>query len=411
GDRRSLSFLNLIGIMYFAVSGGPEGTEGIISAGGPKFALLGIAATSVLWSMPIALLSAEMVTAVPQNGGPMVWSRAAFGAGTAMGDFVAFLAGWLSFLFTAVDAALYPSMFMSYLVAGTGIALTPVHITFGKLLFVAALTAHNVAGVESVGASSSVMIIALLAPFVAFIFVAFTGVAGWAFSPGNWLVGALTPSSAVDYTVLLLWNMGMWESAASCAGEVQNPSKTFPRALAAVLFLVVLNYALPIMAFTGVDDNYDKYVNGYYVKIATQVGGKAFGSALALGQCISTIGLFSNSVVKNSYLLCGMGEQTLLPKLFSDRWSVTNAPIFSIAASSLVTVIMVMLDSFSVVLSIDMMLYSMVLMIEIAAFIKLRYSFPDLQRGYKIPISGPWLFIFFTPVIAFGILLICTTSL
>jgi amino acid transporter len=59
-----------------------------------------------------------MGTAVPENGGAMVWARAAFGAGTFMGDGVAFLAGWMSFLFTAVDAALYPSMFVSYLSAG-----------------------------------------------------------------------------------------------------------------------------------------------------------------------------------------------------------------------------------------------------------------------------------------------------
>jgi hypothetical protein len=54
-----------------------------------------------------------MRRALQENGGPMVWSRAAWGAGTTMGDAVAFLAGWMSFLFSAVDAALYPSMFVS----------------------------------------------------------------------------------------------------------------------------------------------------------------------------------------------------------------------------------------------------------------------------------------------------------
>ena len=55
----------------------------------------------------------------------MVWARAAFGAGTFVGDGVAFLAGWMSFLFTAVDAALYPSMFVSYLSAGKPLTLNP----------------------------------------------------------------------------------------------------------------------------------------------------------------------------------------------------------------------------------------------------------------------------------------------
>ena len=35
-----------------------------------------------------------------------------------------------------------------------------------------------------------------------------------------------------DSVLLLAWNMGMWEAAASCAGEVREPGKTFPKALA-----------------------------------------------------------------------------------------------------------------------------------------------------------------------------------
>ena len=48
-----------------------------------------------------------------------------FVSGGLWGDGIAFVAGWASFLFTAVDAALYPAMFVSYLVAGTGLALSP----------------------------------------------------------------------------------------------------------------------------------------------------------------------------------------------------------------------------------------------------------------------------------------------
>ena len=71
----------------------------MLHATGPGGAILGIAAAAVVWSMPIALMSAELGTVVPENGGCVVWARAAFGAGTVQGDFLAFLVGWCGFLY------------------------------------------------------------------------------------------------------------------------------------------------------------------------------------------------------------------------------------------------------------------------------------------------------------------------
>jgi len=53
----------------------------------------GIVVAAFLWSAPIALMSAELGTIVPENGGAMVWARAAFGAGSCRGDAIAFCAG------------------------------------------------------------------------------------------------------------------------------------------------------------------------------------------------------------------------------------------------------------------------------------------------------------------------------
>jgi len=55
----------------------------------------GIVVAAFLWSAPIALMSAELGTIVPENGGAMVWARAAFGAGSCRGDAIAFCAGVL----------------------------------------------------------------------------------------------------------------------------------------------------------------------------------------------------------------------------------------------------------------------------------------------------------------------------
>jgi amino acid transporter len=71
-------------------------------------------------------------------------------------------------------------------------------------------------------------------------------------------------------------------------GEVKDPARTIPKALGIVVVFVVLNYIVPIMAFTVVDSEWQSYANGYYVEIAFKLGGPLFAAALAFGQCIST---------------------------------------------------------------------------------------------------------------------------
>jgi len=39
-------------------------------------------------------------------------------------------------------------------------------------------------------------------------------------------------------------------------------SQTFPKAIAIVLCIVVANYILPILAFSGLDNDWDSYDNG-----------------------------------------------------------------------------------------------------------------------------------------------------
>jgi amino acid transporter len=203
-----LPFWSLVSIMYFASSGGPDGTEGLVSDAGPGGALLGILVAACVWSAPIALMSAELGTMVPENGGPMVWARAAFGAGTLQGDGVAFLVGWCSFLMTAVDGALYPSLFVSYVLSGAGLILAPAQILAVKITFCLALILHNCAGVQAVGESSKVLMFLLMCPFIAFIVAAFTGIGGWPFDATTWAQVPAQPKYG-DTIILLAWNLGM----------------------------------------------------------------------------------------------------------------------------------------------------------------------------------------------------------
>lgn len=76
--------------------------------------------------------------------------------------------------------------------------------------------------------------------------------------------------SLVNHSIL---SCSYWDSISCLAGEVDNPSRTFPRALLWAVLLVVLSYLLPTLAALGVATDTADWELGYYGKVAQQVGG------------------------------------------------------------------------------------------------------------------------------------------
>lgn len=58
-----------------------------MSAGGPLMAIIFIIILPLVWSLPTALVTAELSSAFPSNAGYMIWVQAAFG------NFAAFQVG------------------------------------------------------------------------------------------------------------------------------------------------------------------------------------------------------------------------------------------------------------------------------------------------------------------------------
>jgi len=86
--RSKLGILPLVALTFYEVSGGPFGVEDSVKAAGPLLALLGFLVFPFIWSIPEALVTAELATTFPENGGYMLWISAAFG------PFWGFQEGW-----------------------------------------------------------------------------------------------------------------------------------------------------------------------------------------------------------------------------------------------------------------------------------------------------------------------------
>nr|ACU20751.1 unknown [Glycine max] len=68
-QHKKLALLPLVFLIYFEVAGGPYGEEAAVGAAGPLIAILGFVIFPFIWSIPEALLTAELATTFPGNGG------------------------------------------------------------------------------------------------------------------------------------------------------------------------------------------------------------------------------------------------------------------------------------------------------------------------------------------------------
>ena len=91
------TLLQLIGITYCMVAGGPYGLEQVVSAAGYRTAILLLIITPLFWSFPVTMMVSELSTAIPQDGGYYVWVR------RAMGPFWGFQEAWLSLAASLFD--------------------------------------------------------------------------------------------------------------------------------------------------------------------------------------------------------------------------------------------------------------------------------------------------------------------
>src|SRR5438477_8442983 len=105
----AIGTLSLVFILFFCTSGGPFTTETLVATVGPGLALAILIAVPLLWSLPEVLIVGELASMLPEEGGYYRWVDRAFGR------FWAFQNGWLTWMYSLVDMALYPVLFNQYL--------------------------------------------------------------------------------------------------------------------------------------------------------------------------------------------------------------------------------------------------------------------------------------------------------
>jgi len=370
-----LSFLPLVIATFFMVSGGTYGTEDIVHGAGYGGAILVLLLTPLLWSLPTALMIGELASAIPAEGGFYVWVR------QAMGRFWGFQEAWLSLVASIFDMAIYPTLFVAYLVR-----LFPWFDVGHRGLLVGtavvvACALLNLAGIQVV-AMASVWLFALLsAPFVAITALAFV-------KPGGLASAAARPTmSHVDIVGALLvamWNYMGWDNASTIAGEVSRPQRTYPRAMLAAVALVAFGYVVPVAAMSLTKLSPTAWETGSWADIAGMLGGPALRIALVAGGMMSAFGMFNALVLSYSRLPYAMALDGMLPPVFAKLTRRTRVPWLSVVVLATAWALCLGLG-FERLVTLDILIYGTSLLLEFVALAVLRFTRPELPRAFRVP--------------------------
>jgi amino acid transporter len=197
--------------------------------------------------------------------------------------------------------------------------------------------------------------------------------------------------------------------------------------------MVVIGYIIPLAVAIGATDvDQHEWKDGYLSRVTSDVVGPWLGAWTVFAAGISNIALFQAELSADgksgllyeeshsmwppsqfrifplfdaAFQLMGMADRGHLPKLFSTR-SRHGTPTYGILVGVAVIVVMGVSDLGQLIEMLNFN-YALALLLEYAAFIKLRISRPELDRPYRVPLNTFGCLVIFTPPVFFTVAILC----
>lgn len=350
--------------------------------------------------IPVALISAELASAWPEQGGVYVWVKRAYG------EQCAFFAIWVQLL---ANIFWYPTI-LSFVAGSIGYLITP-HLADKKVfLVVTILTAFwgttfiNLLGMRSSARFSNCCALAgLLLPMTMIISLG----AIWVFSGHPLQISLITHSFFPDFSSPQMWvaltgvmmSFCGVEIATVHARDVHNPQQAFPRALAiaTVIILVTLlcgslsiALVLPVNQISlvaGIMQTFNAFITTYHMHWLLPL--------VAIMLVIGGLGGVSNWIIAPAKGLAVAAKDGNLPRAFQNE-NRFGAPqsllILQGIIVSFLTLAFLLFPSVSagywLLGVLGAQIYMLMYLLMFATGIRLRYKCPERTRPFCIPFGN-----------------------
>jgi len=393
--------LNLFDVTNLVVGGAIGADIYIISALGSAYlgpASLIVFVVAGVIAIIIALSFAEAAALVPKVGGAFAY------VSEAWGDFAGFVVGWPLWIAEVAGIAVMPVAFVQYLLYFVP-SLTVLQGDVIKVVFVSVIAYINVRGAKAAGRVNDVLTLAKLTPLLLLI------VAGFVYlvvHPGT-AASNLTPFAPLGWSnfgpalILIFWAYTGFELAVIPSGEVENPTKTIPKAMVIGMAIVTFFYiAVGFTALAVVNWSSLQYataplaVVGATVLSYTPALALIGGTILGLGALISISGFDESGTLATARLSYAISLEGLFPRLFSRLHPRFGTPANAIIIQSAIALVASLIGGLTQLITFSAFNLAFVYVATCAAVLTLqarRQTGSDrtyLQRltGPVIPVAG-----------------------
>src|ERR1700743_913504 len=339
--------LQLVAVIFFTVSGAPYGLEPLLSYAGQHGALLLLMLTPMVWDVPAIFTVLELNSMMPVEGGYYRWVK--YALGTRWG----FYEGWWTWLYTFVDLAIYPVLFVQY--ASFFYPELAAYKIPVCLFIIWSSAGLNILGIVPVGRVSLLLSVAVLTPFLVLILAFFYHHRGALSLPSPSLKGIAFPSMSMAlYTVM--WNCLGWDNVTTYAEEVEKPVRSYLVSIFSAFALVIVLYFLIILVSQQSGISAAALQDKGFPAVGTLISGHWLGALIAVAGMASSLGIYAAVLLSVSRVPKVMADDDLLPQKLNQLHSRFQTPYISILVCSLVVSLMI-LWPFTDLLIIDVTVY------------------------------------------------------
>ena len=306
----------------------------------------------------------------------------------ALGPFWGFQAGWWAWVASWFDLAIYPVLFVEFLAYFDvfGPSLENKNTKWLVMVgFIWIFAGMNMLGSSIVGDSSKLFLVIVLAPFLLIVAIGLFKLKLNPISP--FTTKGISPAQAFGAGLfVIMWNYAGWDGLSTVAGDIDNPRKNYPRALAITIPMITIIYLVPtLISLSVVGPSGVEWTAGAFTTIAEKVGGSWLGYFLSLAAVVSAIGLFSAWMLSYSRIPFALANDGYLPKKLTTLHPTRRTPVVTIAIAATICSLIIRLDSFETLASMSVLVGGCVLLLELASLIALRRKRPELARPFKVP--------------------------
>jgi amino acid transporter len=373
---KKVGLFPFIFVLYSYTTAGPFGLEDQVRTSGPGMALLYQIVIPFFWSIPISLVAAELTTAMPIEGGFYRWTREAFG------DFWGFLAGWWNWSASFLLGATYAVLFTDY------VAPYFPRWTEGEryLLGVASVVLIawvNVRGIRVVGRLATLLELGILSVIL---LMSILSARMWHLNPFRPLVPPNRPLFEVFGVgfAVGLWLYAGYEQLSSVAEEVENPQRSYPRALAWVVPLSMATYLIPTASSLAALDGWQHWHDGYFSEAAALIGGPWLRLAMTLAAATMALSILNSMVLSTTRMPFAMAEDGYMSPALARLHSRYGTPWLAIVLSALVYCLLAW-HSLAQLVSVYIWLRIATSILTVLSAWRLRHKHPDWPRPFRIP--------------------------